>query len=204
MSRILHGVLGCNPRTEAAAILDSGLELGVLNFVAAKGNSFACRTGLLLLRFLISAPDLGIAAAPSLHNDEWPACRWSWHLSPPLPVVIFNSGCPRFWLMLNLFLKNLEEKFGAKEKVLTFAVPSETHWFHEHGSLAQLVQSVCLTSRGSGVRLPQLPPQRTRRFSGSFFCFPVIHGVQLWPLSLCSEEETSDNEQVYFHIGKSN
>ena len=59
--------------------------------------------------------------------------------------------------MLNLFSKKLEEKFGAKEKVLTFAVPSETHWFHEHGSLAQLVQSVCLTSRGSGVRLPQLP-----------------------------------------------
>ena len=26
------------------------------------------------------------------------------------------------------------------------------------GSLAQLVQSVCLTSRGSGVRIPQLPP----------------------------------------------
>ena len=28
----------------------------------------------------------------------------------------------------------------------------------KEGSLAQLVQSVCLTSRGSGVRLPQLPP----------------------------------------------
>ena len=42
LSRILHGVLGCKPRTEAAAILDSGLELGVLNFVAAKGNGFAC------------------------------------------------------------------------------------------------------------------------------------------------------------------
>ena len=26
------------------------------------------------------------------------------------------------------------------------------------GSIAQLVQSVCLTSRGSGVRLPLLPP----------------------------------------------
>ena len=26
-----------------------------------------------------------------------------------------------------------------------------------NGSLAQLVQSVCLTSRGSGVRIPQLP-----------------------------------------------
>ena len=30
-----------------------------------------------------------------------------------------------------------------------FAVPN--------GSLAQLVQSICLTSRGSGVRIPQLP-----------------------------------------------
>ena len=27
----------------------------------------------------------------------------------------------------------------------------------QKGSLAQLVQSVCLTSRGSGVRIPQLP-----------------------------------------------
>ncbi len=28
------------------------------------------------------------------------------------------------------------------------------------GSIAQLVQSVCLTSRGSGVRLPLLPPKK--------------------------------------------
>ena len=28
-----------------------------------------------------------------------------------------------------------------------------------HGCLAQLVQSICLTSRGSGVRIPQHPPQ---------------------------------------------
>ena len=40
------------------------------------------------------------------------------------------------------------------------------------GSLAQLVQSVCLTSRGSGVRLPQLPPperanQSKQRVGGS-------------------------------------
>ena len=36
-----------------------------------------------------------------------------------------------------------------------FAVPS-----HFYGSLAQLVQSICLTSRGSGVRIPQLPLRR--------------------------------------------
>ena len=28
------------------------------------------------------------------------------------------------------------------------------------GRLAQLVQSVCLTSRGSGVRIPQRPPEK--------------------------------------------
>ncbi len=46
----------------------------------------------------------------------------------------------------------------------TFAIlfneREEVHNISE-GSLAQLVQSVCLTSRGSGVRIPQLPPKET-------------------------------------------
>ena len=33
----------------------------------------------------------------------------------------------------------------------------------ETGRLAQLVQSVCLTSRGSGVRIPQRPPRFSHR-----------------------------------------
>ena len=37
------------------------------------------------------------------------------------------------------------------------------------GSIAQLVQSVCLTSRGSGVRLPLLP-QKERSDFRSLFC----------------------------------
>jgi hypothetical protein len=36
------------------------------------------------------------------------------------------------------------------EKYLHFCKPF-------HGSIAQLVQSICLTSRGSGVRIPLLP-----------------------------------------------
>jgi hypothetical protein len=36
------------------------------------------------------------------------------------------------------------------------------------GSLAQLVQSICLTSRGSGVRTPQLPHIK-EAFLASFF-----------------------------------
>ena len=35
------------------------------------------------------------------------------------------------------------------------------------GSIAQLVQSVCLTSRGSGVRLPLLPPPDRENFVNS-------------------------------------
>ena len=38
-----------------------------------------------------------------------------------------------------------------------------------HGSLAQLVPSVCLTSRRSGVRLPQLPPKKMTFLSHLFF-----------------------------------
>ncbi len=38
------------------------------------------------------------------------------------------------------------------------------------GSLAQLVQSICLTSRGSGVRTPQLP-QEILNESWGFFIY---------------------------------
>ena len=34
------------------------------------------------------------------------------------------------------------------------------HRKSKEGRLAQLVQSVCLTSRGSGVRIPQRPPRK--------------------------------------------
>ena len=38
------------------------------------------------------------------------------------------------------------------------------------GSIAQLVQSVCLTSRGSGVRLPLLPLRKHFGISRVLFC----------------------------------
>ena len=44
------------------------------------------------------------------------------------------------------------------------------------GSIAQLVQSVCLTSRGSGVRLPLLPRRKHFGVSEVLFLF-VRHGL---------------------------
>ncbi len=48
----------------------------------------------------------------------------------------------------------------------------------EHGRLAQLVQSICLTSRGSGVRIPQRPlkPPLRRLFyiSTILVRFPIL------------------------------
>ena len=43
--------------------------------------------------------------------------------------------------------------------------------FSVEGSLAQLVQSICLTSRGSGVRTPQLPQKKQLRKRDCFFAF---------------------------------
>ena len=39
----------------------------------------------------------------------------------------------------------------------------------QRGSLAQLVQSICLTSRGSGVRIPQLPHLKVKHHRLTFF-----------------------------------
>ena len=55
----------------------------------------------------------------------------------------------------------MKKKFAESKKLSKFAIPFEkrTEQFFKRnfGSIAQLVQSVCLTSRGSGVRLPLLP-----------------------------------------------
>ena len=42
---------------------------------------------------------------------------------------------------------------------------------NRNGRLAQLVQSVCLTSRGSGVRIPQRPRKSEARMNYSCFAF---------------------------------
>ncbi len=59
---------------------------------------------------------------------------------------------------LQFFPKKSKKNFAILKNRCTFAYPNETDG--SLGSLAQLVQSVCLTSRGSGVRLPQLPQKK--------------------------------------------
>ena len=53
--------------------------------------------------------------------------------------------------------------------MLTFATPKRFL-----GSLAQLVQSVCLTSRGSGVRIPQLPHRKPFTKVRGFFRISIF------------------------------
>ena len=64
--------------------------------------------------------------------------------------------------------------FGGFENALIFAPSSRertTAKSNKKGRLAQLVQSVCLTSRGSGVRIPQRPPIKTGESKIAFSCF---------------------------------
>ena len=73
------------------------------------------------------------------------------------------------------------------------------------GRLAQLVQSVCLTSRGSGVRIPQRPPQTpsvTRQRSPRFFYTGPVHtGLSLSPS--CTTNETM-RPVAHIHISHMN
>ena len=61
---------------------------------------------------------------------------------------------------------NFTSFFAYPDFSFTFAVQINNRTF---GSLAQLVQSICLTSRGSGVRTPQLP--QIVRLSGTAVSF---------------------------------
>ncbi len=57
---------------------------------------------------------------------------------------------------------------AGSKSVLNFAVSKTTKTL---GRLAQLVQSICLTSRGSGVRIPQRPPQSIEQKFGALFVY---------------------------------
>ena len=77
-----------------------------------------------------------------------------------------NGAGDAFWIDIYHFYKQKREIFC--QNILRShdkAVPlqpllkkSFDHCNDSYGRLAQLVQSVCLTSRGSGVRIPQRPP----------------------------------------------
>ena len=77
-----------------------------------------------------------------------------------------NGAGGAFWIDIYHFYKQKREIFS--QNILQShdkAVPlqpllkkSFDHCNDSYGRLAQLVQSVCLTSRGSGVRIPQRPP----------------------------------------------
>ena len=82
----------------------------------------------------------------------------------PAPI---SSRCGRasMFMMSRPFEKKTYRKIcNLKIKCLPLQSQALTN-----GSIAQLVQSICLTSRGSGVRIPLLPLRR--RLMIVFFCF---------------------------------
>ncbi len=99
-----------------------------------------------------------------------------------------NQNIPGQWCTLNLaeeyinakianFLEKSQKKFGVCKNCCTFVIPSKQQGLL--GSLAQLVQSVCLTSRGSGVRLPQLPQNENQALTVHRRClFRMSSGIR--------------------------
>ncbi len=72
------------------------------------------------------------------------------------------------------FLKKVKINLAVLNKAITFAASNRI------GSLAQLVQSICLTSRGSGVRTPQLPLKKStyENFVSAFLFYGNMLGTR--------------------------
>jgi hypothetical protein len=78
-------------------------------------------------------------------------------------MALWSSWFPA-GLEITVFSETWPVVFAQLQFSFTFAV------LKRKGSLAQLVQSICLTSRGSGVRTPQLPLKSLR--NSEAFLFP--------------------------------
>ena len=77
----------------------------------------------------------------------------------------------------DIFFDFFRRYYCANQKMPYICIAFEkqsNHVLKRIGRLAQLVQSVCLTSRGSGVRIPQRPPSLTMKIV-RLFCFPIAH-----------------------------
>ena len=59
---------------------------------------------------------------------------------------------------IEIFSQNILQSHDKAVPLQPLLKKSFDHCNDSYGRLAQLVQSVCLTSRGSGVRIPQRPP----------------------------------------------
>ena len=80
-------------------------------------------------------------------------------------------------IILNFSRKFSGKTFGGFSKRRIFAASFQKAIIARplEGRLAQLVQSICLTSRGSGVRIPQRPPiERDAMSSASLFLFHFL------------------------------
>ena len=75
------------------------------------------------------------------------------------------------------FKKKIHQSFAEFKNCTTFASAIK-----QYGRLAQLVQSIWFTPRGSGVRIPQRPQKRFKRTSFSFY--QLFHLSLRYPHSL--------------------
>ena len=85
-------------------------------------------------------------------------------------------------LKSSFFLKKIAKTLANSKIMPTFASLSTANLI---GRLAQLVQSICLTSRGSAVRIRQRPPKKTSSLQAiaDFFC---VHTSILSTAQCCS------------------
>ena len=81
----------------------------------------------------------------------------------------------------SFFSKKIYQSFAEFKNCTTFASAIK-----QHGRLAQLVQSIWFTPRGSGVRIPQDPPQGSL-FKASFFISDISSISEFESLLMCNQ-----------------
>ena len=99
-------------------------------------------------------------------------------------------------IILNFSRKFSGKTFGGFSKRRIFAASFQKAIIARplEGRLAQLVQSICLTSRGSGVRIPQRPHRMNAGVclpSDIGFVFSDCAPLDFWPFSLKSADPGS-------------
>ena len=118
-----------------------------------------------------------------------------------------NTNSPYFRLQnqikthkMHFFLKKVVKNLHSSKSRCTFA----SLFRQKHGCLAQLVQSICLTSRGSAVRIRQHPRREMVVSSSGLGRWPLTPetGVRL-PVPLQSQAVHHHSELLFYYYNHS-
>ena len=144
-------------RTGSLAMRMAVFFCSIIKLLRISTKTLYCSSTTPVAQMLLIRCILGVRSLRSMFFNVWHEIKYA-HLTNTYKALIFNT------IHTTSFLATQNCSIKSRETICQFKISSYFCIALEEnlGRLAQLVQSICLTSRGSAVRIRQRPHKYTQ------------------------------------------